>query len=124
MFEAGLNLAYLVACILLLSSTVTSPVYAHQPLKFLAELEGKTDAAEKIYHAYCQTCHDAHPQIPVGAPRADDVKEWSERLKDPKKLLKHTFEGYQLMPARGGCFECTDDLLVQVIEYMTKTKLK
>ena len=99
-------------------------IHAHQPLKFLAELEGKSDAPAKIYQAYCQTCHDAHPQIPVGAPRANELEDWSERLKDLKKLMKHTFEGYQLMPARGGCFECTDSQLVQVIEYMTKTKIK
>ena len=98
-------------------------IWAHQPLKFLEELKGRDDVASKIYAAYCKTCHDPHPQIPLGAPCINDVKEWAKRMKDKKKLLQHTFEGYQLMPARGGCFECSDEQLVQVIEFMTKTKI-
>jgi cytochrome c5 len=97
-----------------------SLIWAHEPLKFLAELEGKADAPQKIYQAYCQSCHDAHPKIPLGAPRAHYSQDWALRLKNKKMLLKHTYEGYQLMPARGGCFECSDDQLVQVIEYMIK----
>lgn len=103
---------------------IIQPIDAHQPLKFLAGLEGQKEAAEKIYQAYCATCHDVHPQIPVGAPRVHNMKDWSKRLKNKKNILKHTYEGYQLMPARGGCFECSDEQLVQVIEYMTKSHVK
>lgn len=109
--------------VLFFLQALSALMWAHQPLKFLAELKGRNDAASKIYDAYCKTCHDPKPQIPIGAPRINDTNEWAGRLKDRKKLLQHTFEGYQLMPARGGCFECSDEQLVQVIEFMTKTKV-
>lgn len=109
---------------LLFLQLLSGLLLAHQPLKFLAALKGRDDGAVKIYAAYCKVCHDPRPQIPVGAPCTHDAKAWAERLKNHKTLRQHTFEGYQLMPARGGCFECSDEQLVQVIEFMTKTKLK
>jgi cytochrome c5 len=108
---------YIFAWLLLFQSCI-----AHQPIKFLAEIKGQKNAPEKIYQAYCRNCHDSKPMIPLGAPRKGVQGDWLLRLKSPAKLLKHTYEGYLLMPARGGCFECTDEQLVQVIEYMTNYK--
>jgi len=37
-------------------------------------------------------------------------------------LLEHTSEGFGAMPARGGCFECTDEQLELAILAMLPKK--
>lgn len=92
---------------------------SHHPEKFLHDLKNDPHKNEKIYEVYCANCHAKKPLIPVGAPRLGDIKDWSLRLKKGKTiLLKHTLEGYGLMPARGGCFECRDEDLTGVYDWM------
>ena len=75
--------------------------------------------AKKIFQGYCGHCHSEEPIIPLGAPRIGDKKLWAALDKQGiDKLLKSTENGFGRMPARGGCFECSDAQLKQAIQYI------
>jgi cytochrome c5 len=94
---------------------------SHHPQKFLETIRSKSDAAEQIYKHFCVNCHQPKPLLPLGAPTIGDKKAWEKRLTHGlAPLLKRTQEGVGLMPARGGCFECSDEQLEMVVNYMIK----
>lgn len=73
---------------------------------------------ERIYKDYCATCHDRTTQ---GAPMPDDHIEWSIRArKGMQVLMLHVIEGYNqyLMPARGGCGNCSETELKAALDYI------
>ncbi|KTD42054.1 c-type cytochrome [Legionella parisiensis] len=97
------------------------PVHAesHHPQEFLQSISGAKDEGEQIYNHFCVNCHANKPLIPIGAPRIGEKADWKIRLKQGMDVLfKHTDEGLNAMPPRGGCFECTDEQLMNVIQYM------
>lgn len=101
----------------------TPPVYAiqtfHYPALFVKQLKGDPKAGEKIFKEFCRTCHDKKPLIDVPAPRIGNKKIWEKYQKLGKSLLLElTIKGVGAMPARGGCFECSDEQLAQAIQYM------
>lgn len=54
--------------------------------------------------------------ISLGAPEIGNERAWGARLKQGMEVLfKHTDEGFNAMPPRGGCFECTDKQLILAI---------
>ena len=88
----------------------------HHPQAFLDRIQGTKEEGREIVQHFCATCHAEHPQIVLGAPRIRHPEDWVERCKQDSALLwQHTNEGYHAMPARGGCFECTDDQLKKAI---------
>ncbi len=94
---------------------------SHHPQQFLKELKHDPHAIEKIYQQFCANCHAEHALIPVGAPRVGVSTDWQSRQKKGEALLlEHTLNGYHLMPARGGCFECSDEQIKLIIDYMLK----
>ncbi|MGV3740668.1 MAG: c-type cytochrome [Gammaproteobacteria bacterium] len=101
---------------------LTTSVYAssHHPQAFLDSISGTKNEGQAIVKHYCANCHAAHPLISLGAPRMGHPEDWQERLKqDPKVLWQHTSEGFHAMPARGGCFECSDEQLKKAILDLT-----
>lgn len=104
------------------SRTTLTPTF-HQPVTFVKQLAGDAHAGEKIFKEFCATCHAPTPQINVGAPRIGDKKRW-ERLGKMGmiNLLHTTIKGRGAMPARGGCFECSDAQLQETIAYMLRKK--
>lgn len=91
----------------------------HSPVNFVKQLEGDPSAGEKIFHEFCESCHAPVPLIDVHAPRVNDYQAWQFRKKmGVPALLKITINGAAAMPARGGCFECSDAQLQQAIEYI------
>jgi len=93
----------------------------HYPALFVKQLEGDPSAGRKIFKEFCAACHDKQPQIDVRAPRIGDQKAWQARRQwGVSTLLKMTINGVGAMPARGGCFECSDEQLQETIQYMLK----
>ncbi|KTD82899.1 c-type cytochrome [Legionella waltersii] len=91
----------------------------HRPQDFLKSIQGTKNEGEQIYQHFCINCHDRQPLIPLGAPRLAVDQDWKQRVQQGLNLLfKHTDEGYNAMPPRGGCFECTDQQLILTIFYM------
>lgn len=90
---------------------------AHHPQDFLASIAGTKNEGAQIVEHYCATCHAEKPLISLGAPRIKNKQDWAERLKqDLAQLFKNTNAGKNAMPARGGCFECSDEQLMLAIQ--------
>lgn len=103
--------------------TITIKTF-HYPISFIDQLKGDPHAGEKIFAAYCHSCHAIHPIIPIHAPRINDRKAWLVIQKQGlKQLTKIAAKGIAAMPARGGCFECSDAQLTMTIRYMIETAL-
>ncbi|MCL9685609.1 c-type cytochrome [Legionella maioricensis] len=101
-----------------------TPVYgdSHHPQEFLKSIRGTQNEGGQIYQHYCANCHAKTPLIPLGAPRIGEKSDWKLRIKQGINVLfKHTDEGLNAMPARGGCFECTDEqLILAIVEIVPK----
>ncbi len=91
----------------------------HYPALFVQQLSGDPRAGEKIYKEFCVSCHAKNPVIDVKAPQVGKEKDWRRR-RTRKDLLARTIRGVGAMPARGGCFECSDAQLQLAIDYMLK----
>ncbi len=75
-------------------------------------------AGELTYQRYCFSCHASGIS---GAPPAGNAAAWSPRLAQGEALLlQHTVEGMPAagMPARGMCLQCTDQELLDAINFM------
>jgi cytochrome c5 len=91
----------------------------HYPMNFVKQIQGDPQAGMKIFKEYCASCHAKTPLIDVKAPPIGDKNAWDERRKKgDDELLKVTLRGKGAMPARGGCFECSDAQLQETIRYM------
>ena len=99
--------------------TLISPLLqanTHNPQQFLQSIKGKPQEGEHIAAHYCLTCHAKNPLISIGAPPIADKNAWEIRLKQEfKTIFEHCDEGFGAMPARGGCFECSDEQLILAI---------
>lgn len=102
-------------------SDVQTIQVAHYPATFIKQLKGDPRAGEKIFKEFCSTCHANPPIIDITAPRLGDKKSWKiRRQMGIDALLKLTISGVGAMPARGGCFECSDEQLRETIKYMLR----
>ena len=91
----------------------------HYPATFINQLKGDPQAGEKIFKEFCRTCHDKKPLIDIKAPHIGDKHFWrSFKNGGTAILLKMTIKGVGAMPARGGCFECSDEQLRETIQYI------
>ncbi len=96
----------------------------HSPVTFVQQLKGDPDAGRKIFIEFCSACHGKIPTIDLPAPRIGDKRIWQAYKKiGLPELLKMTINGKGAMPARGGCFECSDDQLREAINYILTQSL-
>ncbi|MDW7550913.1 cytochrome c5 family protein [Pseudoalteromonas sp. McH1-7] len=73
-------------------------------------------SGEQVYQASCFACHGTGA---LGAPKTAD--DWAARLaKGSEVLLDHAINGFNAMPPRGTCMDCSDDEIAAAIEFMTK----
>lgn len=113
--------------ILIFFNGFTSLGYAetHRPQVFLKEIRGSKDEGKQIVEHFCASCHAEKPLISIGAPRVECEADWSPRVKFGSKIIwQHTLEGFNAMPPRGGCFECSDEQLLLAIEALLPKLLK
>ena len=99
---------------------------SHHPQDFLKEIAGTPNEGLQIIQHYCANCHAKNPMIQLGAPRIGMLSDWMPRIKKGMPaLFKNTDEGINAMPARGGCFECTDQqLLLAIMAMLPETARK
>ena len=98
---------------------------SHHPQEFLNSVAGSKREGQQIVQHYCAVCHAEKPLIPLGAPRIGIEADWTTRLKQGMpKIFTHTSEGLNAMPARGGCFECSDEQLMLAIVAMLPASAK
>lgn len=94
----------------------------HHPEEFLASIQDKPNRGELIVEHFCSSCHNKRPLIELGAPKIGLSQDWEPRISQGLAcLLKHTEEGFYAMPARGGCFECSEqELLLAILAMLPK----
>jgi cytochrome c5 len=82
---------------------------------------GLADAhpGEQTYNRSCFSCHQGGI---AGAPRFGDAEAWAPRIaKGPALLLANTRTGIPPgMPAMGLCSSCTEQDLIDVIDFMVQ----
>ena len=77
---------------------------------------------QDIYETNCKVCHG---MAGTGAPLSGKTSDWQDiTSKGMDAVLTNVFDGYQAMPAMGGCFDCSEEDFRQLIGYMTNGTLK
>ena len=82
-----------------------------------SEPDAPPHPGKAVYERYCFSCHAAGV---AGAPKTGDAESWAARLaKGKDQMLRSTIDGMNPgMPARGLCFDCSDQELAHAIDYM------
>tara|TARA_E500000331_G_scaffold123977_1_gene121598 strand:+ start:2195 stop:2662 length:468 start_codon:yes stop_codon:yes gene_type:complete len=77
------------------------------------------DPGESLYNTVCQACHAAGI---AGAPKTGDQSVWSARLDLGNNVLyQSVIKGKNLMPARGGATNASDDDIRAAVDFMLST---
>jgi len=85
-------------------------------LGFISACSEKPDVGEQIVNSVCVACH---AQALNGAPIIGNKKMWSKRLPQGEDLLiEHAINGYELMPAKGGRSDLSDEDIAAAVRYM------
>lgn len=72
-------------------------------------------SGEQVYQASCFACHGTGA---LGAPKTAD--DWAARLgKGRDVLIDHAINGFNAMPPRGTCMDCSDDEIAAAVDFMT-----
>ena len=73
-------------------------------------------SGEQVYNATCMACHGTGA---AGAPKVGDKDAWGPRKdKGIDTLLDHAVNGFNAMPPKGTCMDCSEDELKAAIEHM------
>jgi cytochrome c5 len=71
-----------------------------------------------IYAATCTACHGTGA---AGAPKTGDKAAWAPRAaQGMDTLMQHTLNGFNAMPPKGTCADCTDEELSNAVQYLLK----
>ena len=111
--------------ILMAGAVATSAMAnSHHPQQFLKGIRGQKDEGALIVAHFCANCHAIKPMISIGAPRVGIDADWQTRVTQGLQMMfKHTDEGFNAMPPRGGCFECNDEQLILAIKAMLSPEM-
>lgn len=72
------------------------------------------------YEASCKACHEVTSS---GAPVRGDGQAWSAILKQPiDDVINRVVNGYQGMPPLGQCFDCNQQDLELLVNYLATPK--
>jgi cytochrome c5 len=70
----------------------------------------------QIYSKSCVACHSVGV---LGAPKLHDAADWGPRIsKGFDIMLGHAIKGFNAMPPKGTCGDCSDDEIKAAIEHM------
>ncbi|MGF1686895.1 cytochrome c5 family protein [Photobacterium japonica] len=73
-------------------------------------------SGDKVYGTFCAACHGTGV---MGAPKKGDATDWTTRLtKGNAVLAEHAINGFNAMPAKGSCMDCSDDEIIAAIDHM------
>lgn len=73
---------------------------------------------QELFNSFCFSCHGTGWE---NAPVVGDSFDWEERKEQGiDTLLQHTLEGFNSMPPKGGCTECSEAELKSLVEWMTE----
>lgn len=76
---------------------------------------GPRDGAA-VYGTYCMACHASGVG---GAPKTGNEADWASRIAQGHEVLeKHAIEGFNMMPPKGTCMDCSDKEIAAAINHM------
>lgn len=77
---------------------------------------GEPRSGEAVYNSACAACHAGGV---LGAPKKGDAGDWEDRIAQGMNvLLEHSINGFNAMPPRGACGNCSDEEIESAIEHM------
>ncbi|WP_207916302.1 MULTISPECIES: cytochrome c5 family protein [Gammaproteobacteria] len=75
-----------------------------------------TRSGEQVFNQACAACHMSGV---LGAPKKGNAADWEPRIAQGMDvLLEHSINGFNAMPPRGTCMNCSDEEIQVAIEYM------
>ncbi len=73
-------------------------------------------SGEVVYNQGCAACHDAGL---AGAPMFANQDQWTGRIsKGLEVLTANAYNGYNAMPAKGMCMDCSELEIERSVQYM------
>lgn len=74
---------------------------------------------KKVYDETCSVCHE---EGKLGAPKVGDKPAWEPRIigKGMETLFKHSIYGYNRMPPKGTCIDCSNEQVEAAVKYMVQ----
>lgn len=77
---------------------------------------GGARSGKDVYDTKCATCHATGA---AGAPKLADAAAWAPRVdKGLEVLYVNAIKGINGMPAKGLCFDCSDDEIKASVDYI------
>ncbi|MDV7104095.1 cytochrome c5 family protein [Vibrio sp. TH_r3] len=71
-----------------------------------------------VYNTYCTACHATGV---AGAPIKGNAEQWAPRIAQGMEVLtNHALQGFNAMPAKGSCMDCSDDEVIAAIKFITE----
>jgi cytochrome c5 len=104
----------------IIKKTLTASQWREYTNKVTLPRARTTDRAtgQTVYRSSCATCHDKGQ---LGAPVLGDRQQWNALLQRNFDVLLHnTLQGYNGMPAKGGCTSCTGEEVIAAVKYMAE----
>lgn len=73
-------------------------------------------SGEDIYKKSCFACHATGA---AGAPKYAAAGDWEPRMaKGVDTLYENALKGFNAMPAKGNCFDCSDEEVIAAVDYI------
>lgn len=77
---------------------------------------GGSRSGDDVYNTSCKTCHGSGM---AGAPKFGAPEQWVARIdKGMDTMYTSAISGFQGMPPKGLCMDCSDDELKAAVDYM------
>jgi cytochrome c5 len=104
------------------SSTPTTDVNNTQATSEPVTRPSRRDRKRMPAQIYVRVCAACHQEGNIDAPRVGSDKEWAPRIaKGIETLYQHALYGFNSMPPRGLCKDCTDDELKAIVDFMVRS---
>ena len=76
----------------------------------------KARSGKTIYENHCSVCHASGM---AGAPKFGNAMDWKPHIaKGLPTLYKHAMNGYNAMPPKGMCSDCSEKEIENAVNYM------
>lgn len=77
---------------------------------------GKPRTGKQVYSAHCSACHGTGA---AGAPKFGNAADWKPHIaKGMPTLYKHAMSGFNAMPPKGMCSDCSEAEIKNAVQYM------
>lgn len=73
-------------------------------------------SGQAVYDKFCMACHTSGA---LGAPKINVAADWEARLEQGMDtVFDHAWEGFNAMPPKGTCNDCSEEEIQAAIDYM------